>query len=78
VLSRLCARLGLPFTPAMLAWPAGPKPEDGVWAPHWYSAVHRSTGFAPYRPPSQPLPGRLLPVLAECMPHYEELAAQAL
>lgn len=78
VLSRLCARLGLSFTPAMLSWTAGPRSEDGVWAPHWYAAVHRSTGFAPYRPPMQPLPGRLLPVLAECMPHYEELAAQAL
>ena len=78
VLSRLCARLDLPFTPAMLSWPAGPKPEDGVWAPHWYAAVHRSTGFAPFRPPSQTLPARLAPVLAECTPHYEELSAQAL
>ena len=30
----------------MLAWPAGGRPEDGVWAKHWYGAVHRSTGFA--------------------------------
>ena len=30
VLSRLCARLGLPFTPAMLSWKAGPRPESGT------------------------------------------------
>ena len=31
-------------------WPAGPRASDGVWAPYWYDAVLRSTGFAPYRP----------------------------
>ena len=24
------------------------EPEDGIWARHWYHAVHKSTGFAPY------------------------------
>ena len=45
VLSRLCAALGLPFIENQLAWPAGPKPCDGLWAGHWYASVHRSTGF---------------------------------
>jgi hypothetical protein len=45
VLSRLCAALGIPYTGAMLRWPAGRHPSDGVWAPAWYSAVERSTGF---------------------------------
>jgi hypothetical protein len=44
-LTRLCAALGIPFTEAMLNWPAGPKPYDGVWAPHWYDEVWNSTGF---------------------------------
>jgi hypothetical protein len=44
-LSRLCAALQIPFTEAMLSWPAGPKPYDGVWAPHWYDEVWKSTGF---------------------------------
>ena len=44
-LSRLCDALGIPFTDRMLRWPAGPKPYDGAWAPHWYNAVHGSTGF---------------------------------
>ena len=50
VLERLCEYIGLPFKSAMLSWEAGPRPEDGVWAPHWYHAVHQSTGFAPYQP----------------------------
>ncbi|HEX5850334.1 MAG TPA: hypothetical protein VFY59_14150, partial [Rubrobacter sp.] len=47
VLQRACAALGIPFDDAMLSWPAGPKPEDGIWAEHWYHNVHASTGFAP-------------------------------
>ena len=31
----------------MLSWKKGPKPEDGIWASHWYDAVWNSTGFAP-------------------------------
>ncbi len=78
VLERLCARLGLDPDPAMLSWPAGGRPEDGVWAPHWYANVHRSTGFAPYRPKSGEFPERLGPVLDEARPHYERLARYAL
>lgn len=43
----LCHALDLPFDPAMLAWPAGPRAQDGVWAAHWYGSVHKSTGFGP-------------------------------
>ncbi len=73
VLAQLCGRLGLAFDDAMLRWPAGPRPEDGVWAAHWYHNVHRSTGFAPYREKTEPVPERLEPVLEECRPHYEAL-----
>ncbi len=78
VLAQLCARLGLPFDEAMLSWKSGPRPEDGVWAPHWYHNVHRSTGFERYEPKSSPFPARLEALYAECKPHYEELAASAL
>jgi len=44
-LRALCARLGIPFAKNMLAWPAGRRDSDGIWAPHWYAAVERSTGF---------------------------------
>lgn len=77
-LSVLCEVLGLPFTDRMLNWPAGPKPYDGVWAPHWYNAVHRSTGFED--------PESALPSLSEsdqrladqALPAYDRLAAHAL
>ncbi len=78
VLHQLCERLGIPFDSAMLSWPAGPRPEDGVWAPHWYGSVHRSTAFAPYVPTSDSFPPRLRPILEECRPHYEKLYAHAL
>lgn len=78
VLARLCEHLGLAFEERMLHWPAGPKPEDGVWAPHWYHNVHRSTGFAPYRPKSAPFPKALKPLLAECLPYYEKLSKHAI
>jgi len=78
-LEALCDALGLGFDPAMLAWPAGPRPTDGVWARHWYDSVWRSTGFGPYRPPSAAaLPAGLEPVAAACDPYYEELRAARL
>ena len=78
VLRRACAELGIPFEDAMLSWPAGPKPEDGVWAKHWYHNVHASTGFAPYTPPEDPFPARLEPLLKECLSHYERLKSYAI
>jgi hypothetical protein len=78
VLRRVCSRLGIPFDKAMLSWPAGPKPEDGVWAKHWYHNVHASTGFAPYEPREDPFPARLKPLLEECLPLYERLRYYAI
>ena len=45
MLRALCAALGVPFSPRMLSWPAGPRATDGVWAKHWYDRVEQSTGF---------------------------------
>lgn len=45
-LRALCEALNLPFDAAMLHWPKGGHAADGVWAAHWYGAVHASTGFA--------------------------------
>jgi sulfotransferase family protein len=76
-LEALCGGLGVAFDPAMLAWPPGPRPTDGVWAKYWYDSVWRSTGFGPYREPSgAELPPELRPLAAACMPYYEELADQ--
>jgi Sulfotransferase domain len=75
-LEALCDALGIGFDPAMLSWPAGPRPTDGVWAKYWYDSVWQSTGFGPYRETgSADLPPALAPLAADCMPYYEELAA---
>ncbi len=74
VLEQLCRHLAIPFEETMLQWPAGPKPEDGVWAKHWYASSHRSTGFNPYQPPAAATPAHLQPLLAECLPYYAELS----
>jgi hypothetical protein len=78
VLSTLCDRLAIAFDDAMLHWQAGARAEDGVWAPHWYEKVHRSTGFYGYTPKRTPVPARLEPVLEQCLPHYEELLRSAI
>jgi hypothetical protein len=77
-LSALCAAIGLPFDPAMLAWPAGPKPFDGAWAPHWYGAVHRSTGFAGPEGPLPELPPPLADLAEAALPAYTILRERAL
>ena len=77
-LRRLCAALGLAFDPAMLSWAPGPRAADGVWAPHWYAAVHASTGFAPYDPRPVEVPDRLRPLVEAAQPYYDELAAHRL
>jgi hypothetical protein len=77
-LSALCAALGVPWDPAMLSWPAGPRDTDGVWAPHWYAAVERSTGFGPYDPRPAEVPAQLAPLVERARPLYEELADRRL
>ena len=78
VLRECCRQIGIPFEPSMLNWEAGARPEDGSWAPHWYHNVHRSTGFAPYRPKTAPFPEHLKPLLEECRPYYEQLKELAI
>jgi hypothetical protein len=74
-LRALCAALDVPFTPAMLSWPPGPRDTDGVWAPYWYASVWRSTGFAAPAPaaPAPDLNPALEPLLEQCLPYFEEL-----
>lgn len=74
-LRALCAYAGVDFTDRMLTWPPGPRESDGVWAPHWYATVERSTGFQPYQPRNPQLKGTAAEVAAACLPHYERLRA---
>lgn len=78
VLGQLCTSIGLEFDEGMLSWPAGGRPEDGIWAPHWYHVIRTTTGFGPYKPKTNPFPSFLKPLLAECRPYYEYLYANAL
>ena len=78
VLRKLCSQIDIPFDKQMLQWSAGARPEDGVWAKYWYKSVHASTAFERYRAKTTPFPPRLLPLLAQCRPHYERLAALAI
>ena len=77
-LGTLCVKLGIPFSERMLGWPAGKRTSDGVWAPHWYAAVERSTGFAPYRPGNETLTAFQQRLADACRPHYEKLLAHRL
>ncbi|WP_151083650.1 HAD family hydrolase [Nocardioides cynanchi] len=74
----LCDYAGVDFLPSMLSWPAGPRASDGVWAPYWYDAVLRSTGFEPYRPREVELSPEGEAVVAALRPAYDELHAARL
>jgi hypothetical protein len=77
-LAKLCAALGIAFTDRMLSWPAGPKPYDGAWAPHWYPAVHRSTGFDTAEGPLPDLAPDAARLAERAQPLYDRLAAARL
>ncbi len=72
-LRALCGALDLPFDPAMLVWPPGPRPEDGPWAPHWYAAVRSSTGFRPPEEKKLMLSSELNSVAARAGAAYRRL-----
>ena len=69
----LCREIGLPFDERMLFWPAGPRKQDGVWASHWYGAVHASTGFAGAEGALPALDQEAAALCAQAMPFYETL-----
>ncbi|MCY4081096.1 MAG: hypothetical protein OXF54_12700 [Caldilineaceae bacterium] len=69
----LCEAVAVPFSEKMLSWPPGRRDSDGLWAPYWYAAVEKSTGFAPYRPKSEQPPPQLQDLLAQAQSAYQEL-----
>jgi len=80
VLRALCTALDLEYTPAMLRWEPGLRATDGIWAPHWYAEVARSTGFERWRPRAGELPSALTRVHEQCpepyrSPHEHRLVA---
>jgi len=73
VLQRLCNACDIIFQQRMLHWPEGPKPYDGVWATHWYSNVHQSTGFKKQVTSNRPLPTHLIALYERAKVFYEKL-----
>ncbi|MFC4292108.1 HAD family hydrolase [Sphingorhabdus arenilitoris] len=73
ILSQLCAAIGITWDDAMLHWPMGRHPSDGIWASHWYAAVENSTGFG--QPTAiSPLSADQQAVADQCWADYEFLA----
>ncbi|HCX20746.1 MAG: sulfotransferase family protein [Flammeovirgaceae bacterium] len=78
VFRQLFDGLGLEFSRTMLEWPAGPLPEDGIWARYWYNKVHESTHFASPKVRNEPFPEECIELLNEAMPIYDKLKLKAL
>ena len=57
----------------MLTWEKGGIPQDGIWAKHWYGAVHQSTGFAGAEGPLPDLDGPQNLLLEKALPFYEKM-----
>ena len=75
VLTELCRRLHIAYTPAMLRWSPGLHPDYGVWAEHWYGAAFESSGFAPPDDsPYPPLHRKAAEIAEWARPHYDRLA----
>jgi hypothetical protein len=78
MLGKLCESLGIPFDEAMLSWQRGPKSFDGVWADHWYGAVHNSAGFSGAEGPLPEVTKENAPLLERALPIYETLSKHCL
>ncbi|MFY8144963.1 MAG: HAD family hydrolase, partial [Rhodobacter sp.] len=48
-------------------------PYDGTWAPHWYNAVHQSTGFDGAEGELPVLTGAAAELAEQALPHYLRL-----
>lgn len=79
MLSALCSALRIGFREEMLSWPAGRRGSDGAWAPAWYDAVERSTGFEAPPQGREPVLSDALRVIADqARPYFEALSIHKL
>ncbi len=70
----LCERLEIPYTDAMMSWPAGKRETDGAWADYWYAKVYQTTSFGTYQPKTDPVPVSLREVHEQCQDLYAVLS----
>lgn len=78
ILRIICNKIEIAFQTSMLKWNAGAKPEDGVWAKHWYANVHQSTNFEPIKEREINLPSHLQKIFLESKPYYDFLYIHSL
>ena len=77
-LQKLCEQLNIPFDEKMLSWQAGPRKEDGIWAPYWYGNVHQSRGFHRPKKENPEIAPEHEALLEEALPYYRSLKENAL
>ena len=75
-LKKICAKANIPFYSDMLHWIPGKRPEDGLWAKHWYKNIHHSSGFNQYTPKTALFPEELNDLLNECETYYKLLISK--
>ena len=73
VIMMLCNMINIDFEEEMLSWPSGKRDSDGVWAPHWYSEVEKTTAFQPYSQKNVVLDSKWKDIYNNCMTDYEFL-----
>lgn len=78
VLRQVCDRAGITFEKQMLTWQPGKKSYDGVWAPHWYANVHKSSGFEKQPTSERTLPDELKPLAEQADVYYKKLLQHAI
>ena len=77
-LRAMCAGLGLEWNADMMQWRPGARPEDGPWAPWWYSGVHASSGWEPREPRGHDVPAHLSELHQDCKSAYHTLLQHAI
>lgn len=78
MLQAICDHIGIDFQPSMLHWQTGARPEDGIWAKHWYANVHASTGFVPFQTKHLALPPHLQQLSEVARPYYDFLFSRSI
>ncbi|MDH5368350.1 MAG: sulfotransferase family protein [Cyclobacteriaceae bacterium] len=78
ILRKLCLLLKIDFDKKMLSWEIGGIKEDGVWAKHWYSNVHQSTGFVKQSTSDRQLPAHCHALYEEAKPYYDKLYSKSI
>ena len=73
ILRALCQALGVPFDAGDAVLAARPPGQRRRVGPLLVRRRAPSTGFAAYRSPAEPLPARLEPLAARCLPYYQRL-----